>query len=149
MRKRTRRLAAAALSIGLAAAGMAPALADHDVPLPDDEAWAGNGAGLLPGQEGGLLGSLLGGEGGLLGGHGLLGSSGGLLPGLLGGHSSLPEFADGTAGLVDGLSALPGALAGAPPVGGEHSGENARIGDGVLAGVLDLGSILSGLTGRL
>lgn len=153
MRKTTQRLAVAALSLGLAAAGMAPALADPDGAVTDDDSWfddtlAGDGGGLL-GSGGGLLGGLLGGDGGLLGPAGLLGGAGGLLPSLLGGHSSFPEFADGTGDLVDGLSTLPGALAGAPPVGGEHTGENSRIAGGVLSGILDLGSILGGLTGRL
>jgi hypothetical protein len=148
---RTTRLAAAALSVGLAVAGMAPALADDNDGVTDEDAWLvedepfrGSVGNLLHGD---LLGGLLGGSGGLLGPQGLLGAAGGLLPGLLGGHSSLPEFADGTGDLVEGLSVLPETLAG-PPVGGEHTGENVRLGGGVLSGILDVGSILGGLTGH-
>lgn len=138
LRTTRRRLAAAALTIGLAAAGTSPAKADQDHATSDHSSVTS-----------GLLGGLSGGDDGLLGPRGLLGSAGGLLPGLLGGHSTVGEFTGGAVGLVDGLSVLPGALAGAPPVGGGHVGENVRIADGVLSGVLDLGSILSGLTGRL
>ena len=146
---RTTRLAAAALTVGLAFAAMAPALADDGV--SDTDAWVveeepfrGSLGNVLQGD---LVGGLLGGNGGLLGPQGLLGAAGGLLPGLLGGHSSLPEFADGTGDLVEGLSVLPETLAG-PPVGGEQTGENVRVGGGVLSGILDVGSILGGLTGR-
>ncbi len=146
---RTTRLAAAALSVSLAIAGMAPALADDGVPdddawLVEDEPFSGSLGNLLHGD---LVGGLLGGSGGLLGPQGLLGAAGGLLPGLLGGHSSVPEFADGTGDLVDGLSVVPETLTG-PPVGGEHTGDNVRVGGGVLSGILDVGSILGGLTGR-
>ncbi|MGH9036305.1 MAG: hypothetical protein ACRD0O_11125, partial [Acidimicrobiia bacterium] len=142
MSQRMRRLAVAALGLGMGVAGVVPAVAgvDEASPLAALDLLGGRG-GLL--GEGGLLGGLLGGDQGLLTGEGgLFGSDGGIIAGD-------GDSLTGGGGLLDGLLGVPavdfgGGEGGVPTIGDGPFLENPRIAEGLLGGE---GGLLGGLLG--
>ena len=126
----SRRVAAAAVALGLGFAGATPALAGNDLL-----------GGLLGG---GLLGGLLGGDQGLITGHGgLAGADGGIV-------ADDGDQLTGDNGLVPGLLGGVGVVMGsedAMTVGEPHL-QDVRIGGGLLNGLLGLETLTGGLTGQ-
>lgn len=131
----TKRMAVAALTLGIGLTGVAPALADDGGLL---------GGGLLGN---GLLGGLLGGDQGLISGHGgLAGVDGGIIAGdgdqLLGSSGLLDGLLFGVATVVESDDAL--------TVGGDEPWlQSPSVGGGLLGGLLGFGAVTDGLAGRL